>query len=292
VVTDFDLIEPKTLAEALALLADADTDVRAAAGCTALMLMMKAAVFRPSRLVSLRLLAPGMSAIETRSGELHIGALATLAALERSAAVHSAAPVLSHALRSLANVRVRNVATLGGSLAHADPHMDLPPVLIALGAEVTIANRTGTRVIPVEELITGYLQTTLAGGELITAARIPSQVGRKAAYIKVTARSADDWPTLGVAVALDSAGARIRSARVVLSAAVDRPTRLGSVEGFLQGAEVSEATLARAGELAAAEALPLTDQHGSAAYKSQLVRVYVRRALEQVLGQPAIGACA
>jgi carbon-monoxide dehydrogenase medium subunit len=288
-VSPFDLIVPQSLGEALELLDQGDAGVRAASGCTALMLMMKAAVLKPSRLVSLRALAPAMSAIEAHAGELRIGALATLAALERSALVRSEMPVLSRALRGLANVRVRNVATLGGSLAHADPHMDLPPVLVALGATVSIASRAGVRVIPVEELISGYLETTLAGSELITEARIPVQAGRKAAYVKVTSRSADDWPSLGVAVVLDVQDATVRAARIVISAAVDRPTRLGAVEALLQGAVVDDALIARAGALAASDAKPIADQHGSGAYKKQLIRVYVGRALAQALELPAYG---
>jgi len=289
-VTPFDLAEPKTLSEALELLHGADPTARAAAGCTALMLMMQAGVLKPACLVSLRGLAPRLSAIDTRGAELHIGSLATLSALERSPLIRLKTPVLSRTLRTLANVRVRNVATLGGHLAHADPHMDLPPLLIALGANVVIASRNAERTIPLEELISGYFETTLGHAELITEVRVPIAASRQAAYLKVTSRSADDWPALGVAVALETQNAQVSDVRVVIGAAVDRPTRLRAAEALLRNATIDEKLFAQAGECAAAEANPVADQHGSAAYKRQLLRVYLARALRQALGYPHSGA--
>jgi carbon-monoxide dehydrogenase medium subunit len=289
-VIPFDLAEPNTLSEALELLHGADPTVRAAAGCTALMLMMQAGVLKPSCLVSLRRLAPRMSEINTRGAELRIGSLATLSALERSPLIRLNTPVFSRTLRTLANVRVRNVATLGGHLAHADPHMDLPPLLIALGANVVVASRDAERTIPVEELISGYFETTLGDAELVTEVRIPIAAARQAAYLKVTSRSADDWPALGVAVSLETQDAQVRDARVVIGAAVDRPMRLRAAEALLRNVTVDERLFAQAGECAAAEANPVADQHGSAAYKRQLLRVYLARALRQALGYPHSGA--
>src|SRR5262249_61906268 len=115
-------------------------------------------------------------------------------------------PVLAQTLRPLSNVRVPNVPPIGGNLAHADPHMDLPPVLAALGAQVTIAGPAGERSVAVEHLFAGYYETVLARNELIAKVSVPPLGGRRAAYVKVTTRSADDWPALGVAVALDAQG--------------------------------------------------------------------------------------
>ena len=291
-MTRFELAEPQTLGEALALLDGGATDVRPASGCTALMLMMKASVLKPARLVSLRRLAPVMSAIELRGAEMHIGALTTLAALERSALAARELPVLARTLRTLANVRVRNQATLGGHLAHADPHMDLPPLLTALDASVHIAGRHAERMIPIEQLITGYMETSLQAGELITQVRIPLDSERRSSYLKVTSRSADDWPSLGVAVALRATQGRIESPRIVIGAALDRPTRPTSAESLLSGATVSAQVIARAAEEAASAVQPIADQHGTAAYKRHLIRVYVGRALEQALGLPLHGSAA
>jgi len=283
-MTPFELLEPRTLREAAGLLASAEPSVRPIAGGTAVMLMMKMGVLRPSRLISLRAVEKRYSAIAARGdGGLTIGALATLASLERSPAVKSHAPVIIRALKTLANVRVRNVATVGGHLAHADPHMDLPPVLIALGASVAIVSPAGERTMPLEALYAGYLETTLGHGELIAEVSIPAQGARRAAYLKCTTRSADDWPALGVAVALDSDGAVIRDARLVIGAATDRPTRLANAEKVLRGARVDDAVLRRAGDAAAVEAAVIGDQHGSAAYKRELVRVYLERAVRAAL---------
>ena len=280
----FELLEPRSLREAAALLDAGEPSVRPVAGGTAVMLMMKLGVLRPARLVSLHAVEKRYSEIAVGAdGELHIGAMATLTALERSPAVRKEFPVITRTLRTLSNVRVRNVATVGGHLAHADPHMDLPPVLIALGARVAIIDPRGERTIPLEQLHAGYLETTLKRGELIAEVIVPRQGARRAAYLKCTTRSADDWPALGVAVVLEMNGETVRDVRIVVSAATDTPTRLAKAEAVLRGARVDDATLARAGEAAAAEAGVIADAHGSAAYKKELVRVYVGRAVRAAL---------
>src|SRR6266436_2781454 len=189
-MSPFALEEPVSLAEALAMLDPDDSSVRAIAGGTALMLMMKSGLYRPQRLVSLRRLGPALTGIQVAAdGGIEIGAMVRLAEIERSAAIRMAAPVIAETLLTHSNVRVRNVATIGGNLAHADPHMDLPPVLIALGASVRAVRPGGERTIPVEDLFSGYMATVLANNELIMSLQIPPQAGRRAAYAKVTARS-------------------------------------------------------------------------------------------------------
>ena len=288
-MTPFELIEPASLGEAIALLDPDDAAVRPIAGGTALMLMMKAGVFRPSRLVSLRKLARLNARIAmAKDGALTIGAMTPLALLERSSEVARAAPVIPRAMRRLSNIRVRNVATIGGNLAHGDPHMDLPPVLIALGAEVAIAGPAGERTVAVEDLFAGYFETVLAKNELIAELRIPPQGKSRAAYLKVTTGSAEDWPALGVAVALVAEGPAVKSARVVVSAATEKATRLKRAEEVLAGATIDDATLARAGDAAAEEAECISDVRGSAAYKRELLRVYVGRAVRQALNERAL----
>jgi carbon-monoxide dehydrogenase medium subunit len=270
-MSPFELVQPASFAEALALLRE--EGARPLSGGTALMLMMKAGVLRPTRLVSLRKL--GLDRIEA-AGELRIGAMATLASLERSAAVRQGWPVITRTLRTLSNVRVRNVATMGGALAHADPHMDLPPLLAALGAHATIAGPAGERRVPVEALYAGYLENTLARDEIITHVSVPALGARRAAYLKCTTRSADDWPAVGMAVVIDGEGVRI-----VLGAATDKPTRLLAAEKALQGKIDDKNALHRAAEVAASEVAIESDQHGSADYKKQLVRVYLQRTLHE-----------
>jgi len=178
---------------------------------------------------------------------------------------------------------VRNVATVGGAIAHGDPHMDLPPVLMALGADVAVTGPKGERNVALENLFAGYYETVLEKNELIAALRIPAQGKTRAAYMKVTTGSVEDWPALGVAVALDVEGSAVKSARVVVSAATEKATRLKSAEQALTGATIDEKTLARAGDAAASEAECISDVRGSAAYKRELVRVYVGRAARAAL---------
>jgi carbon-monoxide dehydrogenase medium subunit len=281
-MTPFELAEPKSLKEALGLLGADDPAVRPIAGGTALMLMMKAGVFRPSKLVSLGAIKELIS-INAANGELKIGAMTPLAALERSDAVKNHAPVMTRTLRTLSNIRVRNVATVGGSLAHADPHMDLPPVLIALGARVSVAGMAGERTLPVEDLFAGYYETVLKRDELISTLTVPAQDGRRAVYLKCTTRAVHDWPALGVAVSVAADGGSIRDARIVVSAATEKAGRLPGAEQAAQGA-ADDAALRRAGEAAADEAQIIEDAQGSAAYKKELVRVHVARALRAALG--------
>jgi carbon-monoxide dehydrogenase medium subunit len=186
-------------------------------------------------------------------------------------------------MRRLSNVRVRNVATVGGALAHGDPHMDLPPVLIALGASVIAVGPKGERTLKVEDLLTGYYETALEKNELISSVTIPSQGARRAAYIKFTAGSAEDWPALGVAVSVEVAGDTLKSATVVASAATTKATRLASAEKALAGAKVEDKALRAAGDAGALEADIISDVRGSAAYKRELIRVHVGRAVRQAL---------
>jgi len=273
-MSPFELAEPASLPEAIALLGI--ENARPLSGGTALMLMMKAGVLRPARLVSLRKL--GLDEVRA-DGELRIGAMASLRALERSAPVKAGWPAITRALRTLSNVRVRNVATVGGALAHADPHMDLPPLMMALNAQVTIAGPAGERRVPVEALYAGYLENTLARNELITQVTIPSMGKRRAAYLKCTTRSADDWPAVGIAVLVDG-----DDVRIVLGAATDRPTRLAAAEKILKGKVDDPRALEEAARAAAEEAVIESDLHGSAAYKKQLVRVYLQRTLHEARG--------
>ena len=282
-MTPFELAEPKTIAEAIKLLDPDDATVRPVAGGTALMLMMKAGVFRPARLVSLRRIGKDFSAIAADRDGLRIGAMTTLSALERSAEVRKHAPLITRTMLTLSNVRVRNVATVGGALAHGDPHMDLPPVLMALGATMIIAGPKGERTLAVEDLFSGYYETVLEKNELIVEVRVPSQGGKKAAYLKVTTGSADDWPALGVAVALEGDSGGIKSVRIVASAATDKAMRLKSAEAALAGGKIDDKALARAGDAAAEEAEYIADVRGSVPYKRELMRVYVRRAVRQAL---------
>jgi aerobic carbon-monoxide dehydrogenase medium subunit len=275
----FELAEPTSLKAALTLLDPDDDTIRPIAGGTALMLMMKAGVFRPAKLVSLRKIESKYAAITAGPNGLTIGAMTTLSALERSDDVRRQVPLITQALLTLSNVRVRNVATVGGAMAHGDPHMDLPPVLMALGASVVVASPDGERRLAVEDLFSGYYETVLAKNELISSVEVPAQRGDRGAYMKVTTGSVDDWPALGVAVVLEEDDGTITSARIVASAATEKATRLKAAEAILNGHRVDEAIVRRAADAAAEEAEFVSDVRGSVSYKRELMRVYVQRAV-------------
>jgi len=284
----FELEEPGSLTEALWLLDPEDPAVRPIAGGTALMLMMKSGLYQPQRMVSLRKVAPGLGDIRVGpDGMLEIGAMVRLSELQRSAVIRDTAPLIAETLRNHSNVRVRNVATIGGNLAHADPHMDLPPTLIALDARVRAANSAGEREIAVEDLFTGYLETVLANNELITSVVVPARPRRRAAYTKCTARSADDWPALGIAVSFEIEDGMIRDARIAIGAATETATRLRQAEALLTVRRLDDALLNDVGRAASAEAPVVADHHGSASYKRVLVEVYLRRTLHQALAGAA-----
>jgi carbon-monoxide dehydrogenase medium subunit len=166
--------------------------------------------------------------------------------------------------------------------------MDLPPVLIALGASVTAVGPKGERTLKVEDLLTGYYETALEKNELIASVTIPPQGARRAAYLKFTAGSAEDWPALGVAVSVEAAGDTLKSATVVASAATTKATRLMTAEKALSGAKIEDKALKTAGDAGAQEADVISDTRGSAAYKRELIRVYVGRTVRQALSESAM----
>jgi carbon-monoxide dehydrogenase medium subunit len=285
-LSSFELVEPRTLEEAFALLESEEPAVRPFGGGTALMLMIKAQIFKPVRLVSLRRLGDRFMGIEVApdGGSLRVGAMTTFAALEHSKDVARLLPVVPQTMLTLANVRVRNVATVGGNLAHGDPHLDLPPVWTALDARVNIVGKDGARTIPVGELFAGYYETTLAQGEVIQSIEVPLKSGWRTHYAKVTTRAVHDWPALGLTASVKLNGDAIEDLRLVLSAAVDRPTRLRAAENFLRGAKIGTAVLERAGEAATSEVDIEPDLRGSAEYKRHLLRVHLKRALLALKG--------
>ncbi len=278
----WELLEPATLDDALALLDPDDAGVRAIAGGTALSLLLQSRIFRPTRLVSLRKLDGDLRGVHVEpDGSLRIGALTTLTELERSPVLAVSEPVLARALHALSNVRVRNLATIGGHLAHGDPHMDLPPILVTLGARVRACSPRGERWIAMDELITGYYETSLAGDELIAELHVPVQpAGARASYAKFTALSADDWPAVGVAAWLRRDGDAIAEARVVVGGATVRPTRMTNAEAALLGTRDGDG-FAAAASAAAADVDPIADVRGSRPYKREMVRVFVERALQR-----------
>lgn len=286
-MADFEIVYPTTLDAALQALDPDDPSVRPVGGGTALMLLMKSQLFTPRRLVSLGRLDEGLNgcALSDTGDSLKIGAMTTFTQLEHSALVARHLPAVRAAMRDLANVRVRNVATVGGNLAHGDPHLDLPPIWTALGGQITVRSPHGARRIAVEDMFVDYYETAIDDGELVTELEVPLRPGWRTTYSKVTTRAAHDWPAIGLAVSALFEEDRIADIRIVLSAAVDFPTRLHDAEAVLRGTTLSDKVLADAGEAAVAAVHLSDDIRGSAAYKEQLLRVHLARAVTKIAGE-------
>jgi carbon-monoxide dehydrogenase medium subunit len=188
--------------------------------------------------------------------------------------------MLREALLQVANVRVRNVATLGGHLAHSDPHLDLPPVLVALGASAQIRGASSIREMPLAMFFTGHYENALEPGEMIISISVPPpQPGWHGTYLKYCSLTPTDWPTVGVAAMVRFEEDRIAEAHVVAGSVAERPLQLSDAEGLLRGERLSPELLEEVGGRYAAAADPLPDVRGSEEYKRKMTRVFVKRAL-------------
>jgi carbon-monoxide dehydrogenase medium subunit len=289
----FELIQPASLDEAVAALAGVDGDARLIAGGTALVPMLRLGLLRPARLVSLHRVA-GLADLTMDGGALRMGAMASMAAVARSAIVRDGWPLVAEAARRVATPAIRSAATVGGNLAYAEAASDPAPALLCLGAEVEIAGPTGRRGLPLARFLTGYYETALAPGEIVTTVRVPAPpAGARSGYVKFCPRSLEDKPLVGVAalVVLDESGRRCREARIALGGAAPTAIRAARAESLLRGVALDEAAIAEAAGAAAAEASPLSDLMGTADYRREMVRVWVRRLLGS-LSAPGAAAAA
>jgi aerobic carbon-monoxide dehydrogenase medium subunit len=281
----FEYRTPKNLKEVHATLQEFGPDAKLIAGGTALVIMMKQRLVRPSCLVSLRGLR-GLNGIEVKDGGLSIGGLATHRAVESSSLVRRRLPVLAETFHHVATIRVRNMATVGGGLAHADPNQDPPPTLIALGATVKATSANGSRVLPLDGFFTDYYETVLNPDEIITELFIPKVAPNTgAAYLKFLPRTADDYATVSAAavLTLDKNLRTINDVRIALGSVGTTPIRATAAEAVLRGQPVKAEAFAEAGEKAKEAVDPISDFRGSAGYKKEMAAVFVRRALEKAL---------
>lgn len=274
----FELVEPRTLAEACARLAD-DPGAKAIGGGTALLILIKQGVFVPETLVNLRKIQ-GASSISLDDGWLRIGALATIGDLERSQVVQERYPALAQACHTVANVRIRNMATVGGNLAHGDHQSDPPGALVALDARVVIAGVSGSREMPLAGFLHGGYETELQPGELVSAVRLPpADPGWTTAYRKFTTRSSEDHPCAGVTAGLRLDGERCLDARLVVGAVGAVPVRVAAAEALARGRTAGPDLFVEMAAIVAGAVDPIDDIRGSAAYKRRVATVLAERAL-------------
>jgi len=275
-------IRAESLDEALEVLTNYGDEAKVVAGGTAVTLMLEHKLIAPDVLLGIGSV-PGLNNLEASEKGVQIGSLVSLRSLERSTEVKSKFSVLAIACGSVGNVRVRNQATLGGNLGEADYASDPPSVLSILDAEVSVTSQKGTRTIPIADFFLGFFTTAIEPEELITSISIPSfPVGSKTTYLKYKSRSSEDRPCVGVAALAKVDGGICKDLRVAIGAACEIPQRLQEVEAMAKDQELTDELIAEIAESYASEIETLEDLRGSAWYRKQMIRVYVKRALLEV----------
>lgn len=283
---DFEFHQAADLDHAFALLDQHGDDARLMSGGTALVLQMKQRFSQPGHVVGLTRI-PGLASIEeTDDGGVRIGALCTQRQVENHPLVAERLPLVATAYGHVATPRIRNMATVGGGLAHGDPNQDPPPALIALGASVVLSSANGgQRIVPAEELYIDYFETDVRSGEIITGLVVPpAPDGAGTAYLKFLPRTADDYATVSVAAVVTPDGAgNCRDVRIVLGSVGLTPIRAVAAEDALRGQPLTDDNIRAAAALAPEAVDPLDDHRGSAEYKREMAGVFARRAVVQAM---------
>jgi len=279
----FQYLEPETLDEALALLAEDPDETLVMAGGTALVILMKQELIRPARVIGLRRIAQLRDIGATEPG-LALGALATHGALARSAEVRAHAAALAATFAAVATVRIREQATLGGNLAHADPAQDPPVTLLALDGVAVVRSKAGSRRIPLDALFVDIFETSLEPGEVLLRVELPPMPpAARATYQKFLPGTLDDYATVSVAAVVATGQDGVCThARIALGAAGPIPLRARDAERSLMGRRLDDAAIREAAALAAAATDPIDDLRGSAEYKRAMAAVWTERALRAV----------
>jgi len=273
----FDYHAPKSLDEAIALLAKNDS-AKVLAGGQSLIPAMRFRLAVPEVLVDINGIRQ-LEYVREQDGYLAIGSLTRETALEESELIAESYPLLLDTAKVVADPLVRQRATVGGNLAHADPANDHPATMLAYAAQVIARGPKGERVIAIDDFFTGLFESALAPGEILTEIRIPRpKPGSGGAYLKIE-RKVGDYATTGVAVQLEASGDVCRAIRIGLTNVSPTPMRALEAEQRLIGQPLNEANLRAAGQLAADACDPSSDLRGAADYKRDVTRVILQRAV-------------
>jgi carbon-monoxide dehydrogenase medium subunit len=279
----FEYLRPKTVPEAVAMLQQHGDEAKILSGGQSLIPMMKLRLARPAVLVDINRIS-GLSYVKEEGGYLKIGGLTREAELEASPLVRSKYPILFDTANVIADPQVRNMATVGGNLAHGDPANDHPATMVALGAQVIATGPKGERVIAIEDFFVSLFATALQHEEILTEIRIPVPPARSGgAYLKLE-RKVGDFATAAVAaqLALDERGV-CQKVGVGLTNVGPAPVKARKAEEFLRGKKPDESNIAQAAQLAADESTPSPDLRGPVDYKKGLVKELTKRALTRAL---------
>jgi carbon-monoxide dehydrogenase medium subunit len=278
---NFDYLEPTTVAEACSLLKQHGGEAKVFAGGSHLTILMKQGLYNPKALINIKKI-PELKGIKYDEKQgLCIGALVTHREIETSVLVREKFPVLCDAEREVANIRVRNMGTVGGNLASGEPLTDLSQILISLDGKAKITGPERQRAIPIEELFLDFYTTSLAEDEILTQVLIPPLPPRSGVdYIRFSSSSVVDKPSVGVAVRLTLAAAdeTVQTARIVLGCVGATPVRARKAEALINGKKLVPEMAEEAGSIASQECSPTSDLRGSEQYKRAIVRTLVKRA--------------
>ena len=285
-INDFEHFAPKTLKEALALLAKYGDDCKVICGGQSLLILMRQGLVSPKYMIDIKGISE-LNYIKDGKDGLKIGATTTHRAIEKSPVIKKKYPVLAEMENRLASIQTRNWGTIGGNVCHGDPAGDPAPVLIALNATLTVAGAKGTRDIPVENFSLDYFEVDLKDGELLTEITIPPPPPRTGtAYTKFNVIESDlATASVAASVTLGSGDGVCQDVRIALGAAAPTAVRAKKAEKVLKGKKITDALLKEAGEVAATEAEPISDIYASEEYRLELVRVLVPRMTKEALAR-------
>ena len=280
----FDYRAPTSLEEALGLLAERGDDAKIMAGGQSLIPMLKLRFAQPALVIDIGRL-PSMAGIARHNGHLTIGALARHVDIERNADLPKLCPILVDTVHWISDPLVRNRGTMAGSVCHADPSGDWGSVMLALDANIVARSKSGERVIPAASFFQGPFTTALKPDEIVTEIRIPMPKGPAGGAYNKLERKVGDFATVAVAVHVELSGGKIAKAGIGLTAVGETNIKAAAAEKALAGHEPTDELIAEAARLASEAAHPKDDIRGTAAYKKDVVRVYVQRGLKTALGR-------
>jgi len=285
----FEYYVPASLGEATALLTQHGEEAKVLSGGQSLIPLMKLRLAAPRCLIDINRIA-GLAYIREADGLLKIGGLTREAEIEESDLLRTRYPILVDTSRVIGDPLIRNLATLGGNLAHGDPANDHPATMLALGAEVVAVGGGGERRIPVTSFFTGPFTTALSPDEILIEIRVPAPTLRSGgAYVKLE-RKVGDFATAAVAAQVTvGANGTCERAGIGLTNVGPMPIKAQKAEAFLRGKRLDAGAIAEAARLAAGEAEPTADLRGSVEYKRDLVRVLAARALTKAVERAGAG---
>ena len=283
----FEYRAPRTIDEALALLAEHADEAKVLAGGQSLVPLLAMRLARPSYVIDINDVAglTGITALDGASKGVAFGALTRERDAERSTLVTERLPVLAEALPLIGHVSIRNRGTIGGSIAHADASAELPTVAVALGAQMVVRSTKGERVVAASDFFQGHFTTSMADNELLTEVRMPAGPAGAGWSFQEIVRRHGDFGLVGVATMVAMNGNVISEARIALMGVAERAVRVTATERALVGQSANADVFSAAAAEATKSLSPASDVHGSADFRRHLAGVVVRRALIEAAGR-------